>query len=504
MALLLSPHFQALDGNGDPYSGALLYFYLAGTSTAVTVYQDAGETTPHASPVVADASGRFDQIYLPTGSTLKLVLKTSAGVTVQTIDRVIPGGVSSDSYFAKSGALVYELASSTSGDPGPGKFGFDSGTPGSSTGGQLDDLDYYGAAAAARIARWDDSTSAIKGTAEIAKLGDPTVRGTVEITAQTDSTGYRTVTWAPVSGTFTGTFTAGDLFGISFTRTGDAGGAVFVVQGRLTLTSGDAVTASDVASAATLYFTPFRGNSVALYNGASWDLHTLTEISIALSGGTASKPHDVFVYDNSGTLTLELVAWSSDTARASALATQDGVYVKTGAATHLYLGSVYLNASKNCNDNKETRHLWNMYNRVSRVLSRKDSAANWTYTTAAFRQANGSTSNRVSMMRGLNEDSARVSVLCAAVNTTATAGLGIAIGLDSSTTVATECINGAANALGSTVAANINLQASYEGMPGTGLHELRWLEYSAASGTTTWQNSNGSNINSGMSGSCWA
>lgn len=125
--------------------------------------------------------------------------------------------------FANSGGIVYELAASTSGDPGAGKFGFNHATPGSSTGGQLDDLDYYGAPAAARIAGWSGSTSTIKGTAEVVKLGDPTVRGTVQVTAQADGTGFRAVTWVPVSGTFTGTFTPGDLFGMTFIRSGDAG-----------------------------------------------------------------------------------------------------------------------------------------------------------------------------------------------------------------------------------------------------------------------------------------
>lgn len=125
--------------------------------------------------------------------------------------------------FAKSGGIVYQFASSTSGDPGAGKFGFNHSTPGNSTAMLLDDVDYYGAPAAARIDRWNNSSSAIKGTAEIVKLGDPTIRGTVEILAQVDSTGYRTVTATPVPNSFDGTIVAGDLFAITFTRNGDAG-----------------------------------------------------------------------------------------------------------------------------------------------------------------------------------------------------------------------------------------------------------------------------------------
>ena len=92
MAILFTPYYQAEDANGLPMSGALLYFYTAGTTTPVTTYQDVNGATPHANPVVASSSGLFAPIYLAAGS-YKTVLKTSAGVTVQTVDNIIPGDV---------------------------------------------------------------------------------------------------------------------------------------------------------------------------------------------------------------------------------------------------------------------------------------------------------------------------------------------------------------------------------------------------------------------------
>lgn len=84
---LFSRFMQAEDINGVPLSGGKLFFYLPGTTTTFTVYQNATGATPHANPVVADASGIFAAIYVPR-ATYKIVLKDSADVTVLTVDPV--------------------------------------------------------------------------------------------------------------------------------------------------------------------------------------------------------------------------------------------------------------------------------------------------------------------------------------------------------------------------------------------------------------------------------
>ncbi len=85
--LVFAPSIQVIDSNGAPYSGAKLYTYVTTTSTPLTVYQDSAFGTPHDFPVVADTSGRFAPIYT-NKSILKVVIKTSAGVTIQSIDPV--------------------------------------------------------------------------------------------------------------------------------------------------------------------------------------------------------------------------------------------------------------------------------------------------------------------------------------------------------------------------------------------------------------------------------
>ncbi len=85
--LFRPPFFQPDSVNGVPLAGALLYFYAAGTTTPITTYQDSGLITPHASPVVADASGIFPAIYVNT-TTYKIQLQTSAAVVVKTYDNI--------------------------------------------------------------------------------------------------------------------------------------------------------------------------------------------------------------------------------------------------------------------------------------------------------------------------------------------------------------------------------------------------------------------------------
>jgi hypothetical protein len=87
MTMLFTPNFQRGDANGNPYSGAKLFFYQSGTTTPITTYQDAAKATPHANPVVADSSGAFAEIYVDT-DPFKFVLKTSADVTIETVDAI--------------------------------------------------------------------------------------------------------------------------------------------------------------------------------------------------------------------------------------------------------------------------------------------------------------------------------------------------------------------------------------------------------------------------------
>lgn len=100
----ISP-FRAFDGNGDPLTGGKLYTYEAGTTTPKATYTDSTEATPHANPIILNSSGYAGSDATPLGVWLgdggyKFVLKTSADVTLWTIDNV--GGDASTAFGGQS------------------------------------------------------------------------------------------------------------------------------------------------------------------------------------------------------------------------------------------------------------------------------------------------------------------------------------------------------------------------------------------------------------------
>ena len=82
------PAPRAVDSGGAPMSGALLQFFLTGTTTPASVYASAALTTPLSNPVVADSGGLFPPIYLDPSASCRCQLLTSAGVVVRDIDPV--------------------------------------------------------------------------------------------------------------------------------------------------------------------------------------------------------------------------------------------------------------------------------------------------------------------------------------------------------------------------------------------------------------------------------
>lgn len=80
--LVPTPFLIAVDANGTRVSGAKAFWYLAGTSTAVAVYQDVGLTTAYSQGHAADSAGRFAEIYLSPGAAYKLDLQTPAGASL--------------------------------------------------------------------------------------------------------------------------------------------------------------------------------------------------------------------------------------------------------------------------------------------------------------------------------------------------------------------------------------------------------------------------------------
>ena len=78
-----------MDSNGDPLSGGKLYTYSAGSTTNKATYQDNGGVTPHANPIVLNASGYASAEVWGTTGAYKLKLDNSADSNIWTRDNIV-------------------------------------------------------------------------------------------------------------------------------------------------------------------------------------------------------------------------------------------------------------------------------------------------------------------------------------------------------------------------------------------------------------------------------
>ena len=268
---------------------------------------------------------------------------------------------------------------------------------------------------------------------------------------------------------------------------------------RLSLAVFEPVSLNDVTASSVLLY-PYRGNRISLYESGAW-VEKIISATISAGGSipaTTNTNYDVFVYDNAGTLTLDLVAWSSDTARATALVRQDGVYVKSGATARRYVGTLRTNGtSGQTEDSAAKRFLWNYYNRVLRKMLSADEPANtYAYTTAAWREQNANTANRLEFVIGVAEDTVRARNI--GEGSTTTAAFHIGVGEDSTTVNSADRMGGVNNAGG------VSLIAEYSSPMSAGYHYLAALEYGGTGVTMQGDNNIPDRVQAGIIGEIWA
>jgi hypothetical protein len=255
-----------------------------------------------------------------------------------------------------------------------------------------------------------------------------------------------------------------------------------VADGRLTTESGVAVSTSDRSAQSTLYYTPFHGSRISLYTGTRWKIYEFSEVSLALSSLSSNTNYDVFIYDASGTLTLELTAWSSDTARATAIALTDGIYLKNSDTSRRYLGTIRTTSTSTTEDSRTKRFVWNAYHRVTQVLYVTDSTDSWTYGTSSWRSTNASTANRVEFVVGDASPSLFVRSMHLALSSSGTSNyLASGVGLDSTTVDSTQM-----RGSGTVDSAVKQVWGYYVGHPGLGYHYVQWLEQSNTTSITLY------------------
>ena len=280
--------------------------------------------------------------------------------------------------------------------------------------------------------------------------------------------------------------------------------------GRLTTSSGNPVPVTN-SSSGTIYYTPYKSARVGLYDTtySIWKEHTFSELSLSLSGLTASRPHDIFVYLSSGSPALYAVAWSNATTRVTALATQDGEKVRNSNADYRYVGTIYVDSANQCYETLTATptssiparlHVWNHHNRVWRPIKVVDSTAYWDYDTATARYRNNSSYNSVQVMRGLDIDPVKLTFINAALSPDTT-GINamIGFGIDSTTFVTA----GMAVHPTSLMVINVSTigEAKLESLIGAGFQTVYALEQgSGSSATLRWLGQGTSLLSAGLIG----
>lgn len=523
--IMPSPFLTVLDNNGAIVNAGCVWTYSAGTSTPVTTWTDSAMAVPNANPIIADSAGRFTAYLLP-GNSYKFAYENvpcsagAHGTVLRTPDNItaVPSGQSSVTLTGTAGQnltagnAVY--LSDGSGSKTAGRwYPADTGNTYSSTlpwvgiaqasitsgstgtiiiAGSVTGLTSLTTGAAYYVSTAGAITSTTPGS-NARKIGQADTTTSLVLSADPPITGNAGLGTGSAS---VETFLRGDLAW--------AVASAQVCQGRLTLTSGTAVTTGDVTGATSIYFTPYTGNRCATYNGTNWTLNTFTEITLALGTLVTATNYDVFLTDS--TLVLSATAWTSDTARATNITLQNGVYVKSGTTTQRYLGTFRTTSTTATEDSAAKRFVWNMYNRVPRSLKVVEATASWTYTTATWRQARATTTNQIDLVQGVAEQALTVQAIGGAANPNGNIFFNVGIQQDGTTTPDAAGTQQTSNNTSGADQRQITVTNVYQ--VAVGRHYFVWLEASTAgTGTTTWYGTNatvgGNSTNSGIFGFGW-
>lgn len=259
--------------------------------------------------------------------------------------------------------------------------------------------------------------------------------------------------------------------------------------GRLTTESGVPVGTSDRTAQSTLHYTPFVHDGITLWDGSDWRPITFTERSIALSGLVSGRPYDVFGFLSAGSLSLELLAWTNGTTRATAVTLQDGRYCLSGDKTRLLLGTIYTTGTNTTADSAGgtttqvggQRFVSNVYNKVTRDLLVIDTANSWSYTSATIRKANNASGagNSVEFVSALAEGVDAVAHGCVYLGNNSALSAKMGVGVDS-TSAFSGVVQGGYSM---SAVVFVPIFGAYRGRIAPGYHRINWLE-SGADGTS--------------------
>jgi len=211
-------------------------------------------------------------------------------------------------------------------------------------------------------------------------------------------------------------------------------------QGYLTLqnaaSGGPVQGPNDITAATTVYYSPYVGNQIPIWNGSSFSILVFPELTLAVSSSAqaSNTAYDACIFNNAGTpVAVFGPAWATSSGASATRGTgagspqlqkQNGIWVNAfsinannGSNTYTipalqctYVGSVLVDATAGQISAYRTWGqsrkfgVWNAYWRIPIYLQVGDSTASWGYTTAIIRPSNNATANSLITFVGLPEE----------------------------------------------------------------------------------------------------
>jgi len=303
-------------------------------------------------------------------------------------------------------------------------------------------------------------------------------------------------------------------------------GSLVPPQGYLNLigqASGDVIQTGDVVGAVTVYYSPFVGNQIPIFNGSAFVNTTFSELTTTLtaSGSTSNTIQDECVFSNNGVPTLVAgPSWSNVSAGSGSrgsgagsaqIIRLQGIWVNAnsyiaynGLSSYTIpanqctmVGSLSIDASAGQVSAYKTYGqsrkwgVWNFYNRQQITMIGGDNTATWSYTPNTVRAANGNSANSITIFTGLSEepfDLNTTAFVGGSIGNSQTAAGQVGIGYNSTTVLSgkngiTVFSNGAGTA-GNTF--NNSIAGSYKAAPAIGINVITALENGLGATVSTW------------------
>src|SRR5581483_1499764 len=222
-----------------------------------------------------------------------------------------------------------------------------------------------------------------------------------------------------------------------------AAAGLLTPQGYLNLVgqaSGGVIQTGDVIGATTIYYSPFVGDTVPIWNGTTFVSTVFSELTAALTAAASPSNtiQDACVFSNNGIPTLVIgPSWANVSAgsgsRGTGLGTAQlsklqGIWVNAtqiigfnGLSSYTipanqctYVGSLSIDATAgqisaylSYGQNRKWG-VWNAYNRQLITLIAGDSASTWIYNTNTIRPSNNSSANGLVAFTGLPEEAVNI------------------------------------------------------------------------------------------------